>query len=331
MTPRSDTVAYDAALHLDELRQARRIAVLMAPRLGDSALMMAMAANLARNGREVVVFGDFIYGMREAFAGMDVRPSLAEGQAKAVLADFDCAVQMHVGWPYPLHDYAKHYFYYDAHVVITGKGFVKLEQIRDFCHDAIGLPDCTQDNGLRPPAHWVFRKYPRRVAIHPSSTSEQRCWAQAHFVDLGKRLQRQGYEPYYILAAHEREQWRCLEEQGLPIQQSPSLLDVAHFIHECGWFIGNESGIGHLASNVGIPTLTLTGRPTRTRAWRPAWAPSRIVYPAYIPGGRWRDRLWRKWLLPSHVMRAFKRLVQECNNTAQSSGQSSTDGGFRQA
>lgn len=330
MTPRFDTAPYDAYLHLQQLKNARRIAVLMAPRLGDSLLTMAMAYNLAQNGRDVVVFGDFIHSMRDCFPSLAVQPALSEARAKVVLADFDCAVQMHVGWPYPLHDYAKGYFYYDAHVVITGKGFIKLEQIRDFCHSEIGLPHCTLNNGLWPQADWQYRKHARRVAIHPSSTSDQRCWAQEHFVELGLRLQRQGYEPYYILAAHEREHWQCLEQQGLPIQQSPSLQDVARFIHECGWFIGNESGIGHLASNTGIPTLTLTGRPTRTRAWRPAWAPSRIVYPAYIPGGRWRDRLWRKWLRPGQVLKAFNRLVKECNNTAGSLEQSSPDQAYRQ-
>lgn len=82
---------------------------------------------------------------------------------------------------------------------------------------------------------------------HRHRLASPRRWAPRHFVELGLRLQRQGYEPVFILAPHERPDWTCLTDAGLAIQQSPSLADVAAFIHECGWFIGNESGIGHLA------------------------------------------------------------------------------------
>jgi len=322
MEPTSDAAPYDAPSALNHLRHARRIAVLMAPRLGDSLLMMNMAYNLTTHGREVTVFGDYIHALREWFPGMDVRPSLPEAQAGAMLsggnsAGFDCAVQMHKGWPYSLHPYAPAYCYYDGHVTITGKDFIKLEQIRDFCQDDIGLACPGVDNGLRVPPKLQTRKYMRRIAIHPTSTSAQRCWAPRHFVELGLRLQREGYDPYFILAPNERDRWNCLAENGLALLHAARLADVAAFIHESGWFIGNESGIGHLASNVGVPTLTVTGRPTRTRAWQPAWARSRIVYPGYIIGGRWRDQYWREWLFPGHVLYAFKRLMRDCAGDTQ--------------
>lgn len=317
--PAPNMPPYDVSSCLRSLREARRIALLMAPRLGDTLLMMAMASNLAKHGRAVTVFGDYAHALRSWFPGVDIRPSLSESDAARALAGFDCAAQMHVGWPYALHDHARSYFYYDAHVVITGKGFVKVNQISDFCRDQLGLALSTTDIGLCPPVVGRHRLHRRRVAVHPSSSGIERCWAPRHFVELGLRLKRDGYEPFYILAPHERERWACLEEAGLQIQQAPSLADVAAFIHECGWFIGNESGVGHLASSVGVPTLTLTGRPTRTRAWRPGWSLSHIVYPAYIPGGRWRDRFWRDWLWPGSVMAAFGRLAREYEGSAASS------------
>jgi heptosyltransferase III len=89
--------------------------------------------------------------VRSWLPGLDIRPSLPRGQVSAVLADYDCSAQMHVGWPYALHDHARSYFYYDAHVVITGQGFVKLNQISDYCCDALGLALPGTDIGLRPP------------------------------------------------------------------------------------------------------------------------------------------------------------------------------------
>src|SRR5690606_12084261 len=114
-------------------------AVLMAPRLGDTLLMLTMAHNLATHGRSVTIYGDYAHQLREWFPTLDIRPSLPESAAGEALAEYDCVAQMHVGWPYALHVYARHYFYYDAHVVITGKGFVKLNQIRDYCRDRLGL------------------------------------------------------------------------------------------------------------------------------------------------------------------------------------------------
>ncbi|WP_033473200.1 glycosyltransferase family 9 protein [Bordetella bronchiseptica] len=307
--PASDMPPYDKAAALRGLAGARRVALLMAPRLGDTLLMMNMARNLAAHGREVSIFGDYIHGLRDWFPGLDIRPSLSEEQAGQVLPGYDCAAQMHVGWPYALHAHQPNYFYYDAHVAVTGRGFVKLFQIRDFCREQLGLAQAGADNGLRPPPQvQPHRSHPRRVALHPTSTGAQRCWAPRHFKELGLRLLHEGYEPNYIVAPHERAEWSWVLDHGLHLPQFPSLSEVAGFIHASGWFIGNESGIGHLASNVGVPTLSLTGRPTRTRAWRPAWSTSRIVYPALIPGGRWRDRLWREWLSPRRVMSAFHKL-----------------------
>lgn len=168
--PASDMPPYHASACVRGLRDAKRIAMLMAPRLGDTLLMMAMAHNLAVHGREVTVFGDFAYSLRSWLPGMDIRPSLPQEQASVVLADYDCAAQMHVGWPYALHDHATSYFYYDAHVVITGKGFVKLNQISDYCRDALALPLSGTDIGLRPPVSGRHRIHEKRVAVHPSST-----------------------------------------------------------------------------------------------------------------------------------------------------------------
>ncbi|AOB29682.1 hypothetical protein AKI39_01795 [Bordetella sp. H567] len=309
--PSGDMPPYDKARALSDLRGAGRVALLMAPRLGDTLLMMTLAQNLAVHGRQVTVFGDYVHALREWFPTMDVRPSLPQAQARDTLAAFDCVGQMHIGWPYTLHDCHDRYFYYDAHVVVTGRGFVKLFQIRDFCRDELSLPGATTDNALQPLNRAAHRSSPGRIVLHPTSTEALRCWAPQHFEALGLRLLKDGYEPNFLVAPHERAEWTFLRDAGLKVPELASLSDVATLIHASGWFIGNESGLGHLASNLGVPTLSVTGRPTRTKAWRPAWATSRIVYPAYIPGGRWRDRLWRHWLSPRSVMWAFRRLQQD--------------------
>lgn len=277
----------------------------MPPRLGDTLLMMIMAENLRRSGLHVVVYGDYIYGLREWFPHSEIRPAIQEEALRAELKTFDIAVQMHVAWPYSLRNSACNYLYYDAHVIVTGTDFFKSDQIKNFCAKLLVLHDATTDNGLLPIPGKQLRLHADRIVIHPSSTGVQRCWSSGHFITLGKCLEMLGYKVFYILAPNERASWTQLIERDMKIFVSDSMSEVASFIHESAWFIGNESGVGHLASNVGVPTLTVTGRWRRAHCWRPAWAPSKIVYPAYLIGGRVRDRLWQRWLRPSQVMVAF--------------------------
>lgn len=86
------------------------------------------------------------------------------------------------------------------------------------------------------------------------------------------------------------------------------MLDLAHYIHASGWLIGNESGIGHLASNLGIPTLWISGRGKRLKMWRPAWSPAKVLYPWYLPGSVLRDRYWREAIPVALVMLTFAAL-----------------------
>ncbi len=293
------------------MKKEEKVAILMAPRLGDSLLMMVIANNFRRNGYEVTVFGDYIWQLREWFPGFAVRRSLQEHEAQAALAGFSQTIQMHPGWPFDLKLFHPNALIYDEHVIVTGKGFVKAYQMREFCHDHLGLLDCTHSNGMAIPQGLEKNRYPKRVAMHPTSTGALRCWAPGHFRKLAIELMKAGFEPAFIVSPDERPDWAWVTQLGALLPVNAGVDGVARYLHESGWFIGNESGIGHLASSTGIPVLTLTGRMKRTRAWRPAWSMSRIVSPWYIPGGRLRDRYWRVLLTPRYVLRAFRRLRSE--------------------
>ncbi|WP_372701730.1 glycosyltransferase family 9 protein [Castellaniella sp.] len=299
---------------------SQRVAVVLAPRLGDSLLMLTIAQNLRAAGREVCVYGDYARALADWLPGLAVCPALAEAQATETLRGFDLCLQMHVDWPFSLCAYHPQALYYDGLVRVTGRGFTKLDQIVRFCHHYLGLTQATADDGMRAPEPHSWRRHPRRVVIHPTSTGAQRCWAPRHFRTLGLRLQDQGFEPCYIVSPAERPDWLWVRELGLGLPELPSLSAVAGFIHQSGWFIGNESGIGHLSSSVGVPTLSLTGRPTRTRCWLPAWSPAAFVYPKWLIGGRLRDRYWRTALTPGEVLRAFARLRAQVEEGLQPPG-----------
>jgi len=56
-----------------------------------------------------------------------------------------------------------------------------------------------------------------------------------------------------------------------------ALRDLSRDLRQCGAFIGNDSGITHLAAYLGCPTVALFG-PTDPRVWGPIGRRSRIIW-----------------------------------------------------
>jgi ADP-heptose:LPS heptosyltransferase len=90
------------------------------------------------------------------------------------------------------------------------------------------------------------------------------------------------------------------------------LVEVAAWIAESGFFIGNDSGLGHLASALGVPTPSLFMRRGLALTWRPNWGRGAIVLPHNLfVGGALKERFWKQALRASRVMHSFERLKVE--------------------
>ena len=85
--------------------------------------------------------------------------------------------------------------------------------------------------------------------------------------------------------------------------------NVATWVYESGWFIGNDSGIGHLASSLHIPTLSLFMRRGIARTWRPDWGTGQVLIGStFLPTGFLKERYWKYMLSVRQVSRAFEQL-----------------------
>ena len=73
--------------------------------------------------------------------------------------------------------------------------------------------------------------------------------------------------------------------------------------------IGNDSGVGHLASCLGIPTLTICRSQMAANFWRPGWSKGAVITPpAWVPnlkGLRLRDQHWQKFISVKKVYKTF--------------------------
>lgn len=113
------------------------------------------------------------------------------------------------------------------------------------------------------------------IAIHPGSGSKQKCWPIGKFAFIIEELWRRGRSVLVVTGPADEEQRAYLQQHLVPpatgmleILDSAPLLEVAERLQECRCYLGNDSGITHLAALLGLPTIALFG-PSEPAIWHP--------------------------------------------------------------
>ena len=116
----------------------------------------------------------------------------------------------------------------------------------------------------------------QRVAIHPGSGGAAKCWPIEYFAALITALWQQAI-PVLLLAGPADTERLSLLMQLLSSPPASALLElvvnaplveVAARLQECRSYLGNDSGVTHLAAMLGLPTVVLFG-PSNPTVWRP--------------------------------------------------------------
>ncbi len=173
-------------------------------------------------------------------------------------------------------------------------------------------PPFTSENGIELPSAVAHRRYSHRIVIHPKSTDKKRMWSAKKFISLAKSLKNLGYKPAFLLSGEEKTKW---PHSSITAPDFPDLKALAGYIYESGFFIGNDSGMGHLASCVRVPTLTISGNIKRLALWQPAWHPGVLCgCPFPLPnwkGMRLRDNYWQHCISTKRVLKTFLKQWNE--------------------
>jgi heptosyltransferase-3 len=108
------------------------------------------------------------------------------------------------------------------------------------------------------------------VAVHPGAGSRTKRWPMQRFRDLAHRIVGSG--AWLMVIEGPAEAGLC-DELGLPESRvfhcrQLNLALQKGFLAHAGAFIGNDSGIAHLAAAMGLPTVVLFG-PTLPENWAP--------------------------------------------------------------
>lgn len=290
------------------LDKTKKIAFVFSPQLGDSLIAMVVAYNLRRNGYNITVFSDYIFSMRHWFANDQICAYPKGEEVKSTLLTYDILI-----FTYPNDIIGQADLWHPNIVVLSRSLLFKAKkniidiQV-DVCREELLLVNLVRINDLTPPKGLLHHKYLNRVIIHPTSRQGFRSWHKDKFVKLAKELHKLGLAPTFIVSPAEQQEWLSVSKEGLVVLSIPSLDKVAAYIYESGWFIGNDSGLGHLASNLGLHTVTLAVRPSVARMWRPNWMPGAIVLPpSWLISRQLKERFWKNFISVRKVLKICKR------------------------
>lgn len=315
------------------LGMGKKAAVFSHNGLGDGINCLVLSNQLHLNGYEVDTYQNVIGSMQNWFPHLPVQRYPGVEDLSRILSIYDWFFvvwndssefvkklieegkrrfpeRMKVIYLYPSPNIVNEPYYADC---LTDWQAPVAENMRIICREVMHLPKMNQSNGFIAPEGLQFRKFPKRIVFHPTSGSPNRNWPKEHFVKLALHLKSEGYAPVFVPGKADLENFQDVLELGIGLEDFASLDLLARFIYESGYLIGNDSGLGHLASALGIETLTFCRRKALADLWAPSFSRGIVLTPSrFIPnirGLRIRDRFWRNFISVNRARRSFELLA----------------------
>ena len=309
----------------------KKALVISSSGLGDGLMMMVASERLRRHGYTVVTMNSHLMGLSNWFPGHHFQHQLIGGELESFSEPFDLVILQNDNTEKSRQIIAMHkrgkirslsifYSSYETkkHPPLTSWDVVfnpsrpMVENIAKGIAILLRSIEISANNGIIIPSHLQYRRFKQRVIIHPTASTEERMWPFQSFIKVANDLKKIDFDPIFSLSKKEKDLFdpRIWKTFFLPTIET--LSDLAGLIYESGYVIGNESGIVHLASNLQIPNLVISGHEKRICMWRPGWLQGIVVIPPkWIPNlkfWRLREQNWKKWITPKLVLKGFDRL-----------------------
>ncbi len=293
--------------------------------LGDGLISLVLSNNLHLNGASVTTFHPFLSSLQPWFPHLPLSSfpdeiELTLEKFDQIFLFFEKSPQMQSLLKVCLEKYRhktvilnpiatanRDYPYWEEGKFNGERPFV--DNLYTFCKETLRFAVATKSNGIILPEGISLNPNPRRILLHPTSSREGKNWGQKRYLTLYDKLETRGFTPTLLLTKEEQLGWN-LEGKCSPVFNS--LSELAGYIYGSRLLIGNDSGLGHLASCLGMPTLTLCRSAQNAKFWRPAWTQGAVLTPSpWIPnlkGLRLRDKHWQKWISVKRVLRQLAEI-----------------------
>ena len=181
-----------------------------------------------------------------------------------------------------------------------------------------GLLDGNQDpaipvHGGRPRAEHD----PANILIHPGSGSGRKNWPFRNFIEAERLFMADGMRPEFVIGPAEDFLESLLKEgRDRIVHRISDLTEMIALFENAGGFVGNDSGLTHLAAFTGLPTVAVFG-PSDPRRWRPVEKSVAVLafpvsdcHPCFETGGKnCGNPECLKRTSPEMLIRAFRSLM----------------------
>lgn len=260
---------------------------------------------LLNKGYRVTTFTDHRFGgwLKEFIFAK--QPNL--DQIEETFSDYDAIFLQHDNSPKARAIHALNkpvYTFYGSHVLPKhgplrlGRDYVcdpnqsMVENVLLSLKSLFRLTQISSEMGFKPLPGLIHRRKTNQVLIHTRSSKEEKMWPKSKFQKVAQWLKSIHLEPLFL-------------------PDYPTLEDLASAIYETGYFIGNDSGPGHIASALKIPHLIIGKEEREMRLWRPGWLPGRIITPSqWIPDWRLLRPYWKRFISTNKVIHNFNKILR---------------------
>lgn len=106
------------------------------------------------------------------------------------------------------------------------------------------------------------------LVVHPGSGGVAKRWSREGFARLAESWMSERGGALVVLGPAESAEIAFWEARELPRVMAPDLVDLAGLLASCDAYLGNDSGVSHLAAAAGARGIALFG-PTEPDLWRP--------------------------------------------------------------
>jgi len=298
-------------------QKVQRVLVILLRSIGDTVLSTPSLIALRRflpDARIDILLEDWVAPLLENFEQIDNVIAVGKGDAERVKAAwkirrnrYDVVFNLHGGTTATLlarasgaryrigyADYQYSFLYNRKYS--TSSEFWKAERTHSAEQQLAllgyaGVPVSDRPRGSLTVSESARRTVANRFAfkkdyalIHPASLFHTKQWSAENFAGIVKKLAARGYESVAVASKVESAVLESLAELAGPtltIGDDLTLPEITALASNAKLFVGNDSGIAHIAAAVNIPTVVIFGSSNRDH-WRP-WtdASNEIVFNSF--------------------------------------------------
>ena len=321
---------------------SKSIAIVPFPALGDLAIYLRLAQSLVDAGNQVTIYSDTLHPAADLVSWLQVQPLSTcsiEGIAQChdlligdILAkpirEYDGTAEKLAALPNFLAVTAKTFPARQQNLPVPEgiAGISKSSPHRSFCprqqrgpsmvewvdryaQEVLGLSVSATRPPIMKPAGWsADQDSSRRVLIFPTTPNPKKNFHLAGFKRLRDKLVKKGWKVEIVCMSHEQP---VIEKVFDPqsVLTFPDIRALILHIMQSRAVISNDSGGGHLASMLGLPTFTITKK-REDFVWRPGFNDQGHVISPVMTLKWFSGRIWRPFIPLDKIVRSLSHLPE---------------------